>query len=361
MHQKEQPAGLPQLTGLRGLAAFLVLFGHLKTPEGVMLNFGVADPFSQYGGFGVDIFFVLSGFILCHVYADRLLAERGVLRDFYTARFARIYPLHIVTLLLMLGAYVVSLRVGVRPTESTGYTLWSTVLSLLLVSEWFGSVAPNPGSWSISVEFANYLLFPVITVLLAASRKWSPVIIALCAIMLALRSDDWRLMRGMDEFVMGCAAHYCAREFRFDRLAALSGLLFVVPFLVPAYGGHIEYWQVAFCFTLMVLLLASGSLRDPFNRFCASRPLVFLGEISYSVYLLQWFIWIGWKHVLAKMPFFAAHLYLMVLGAAASVILVSAISYSAFERPARIWLRSRFAPRAGSFATEDPPLATGPV
>ena len=127
MHQKQQPADLPQLTGLRGLAAFLVLFGHLKTPEGVMLNFGLADPFSAFDGFGVDIF-VLSGFILCHVYANRLLAARGVLWEFYSARFARIYPLHLVTLFLMLGAYVVSMKVGVTPTESTGYTLGSTVL-----------------------------------------------------------------------------------------------------------------------------------------------------------------------------------------------------------------------------------------
>lgn len=159
MSKNAQPADLPQLTGLRGLAAFLVLFGHLKTPEGMTLNFGIADPFATGGGFGVDMFFVLSGFIMCHVYADRLQANRGIIRQFFIARFARIYPLHLVTLFLMLGAYMVSVHTGVTPTEAKGYTFEATVLSLLLVSEWVGAVAPNPGSWSISVEFANYYSF----------------------------------------------------------------------------------------------------------------------------------------------------------------------------------------------------------
>ena len=58
---------LPQFMGLRGIAALLVLFFHVRTPVGVELTFGLADPFSAFGYLGVDIFFVLSGFILSHV------------------------------------------------------------------------------------------------------------------------------------------------------------------------------------------------------------------------------------------------------------------------------------------------------
>src|SRR5579871_6531590 len=54
MFKKAQAVDLPQLTGLRGLAALLVLFGHLKTPQGMTLDFWIADPFSKFGGFGVD-------------------------------------------------------------------------------------------------------------------------------------------------------------------------------------------------------------------------------------------------------------------------------------------------------------------
>jgi peptidoglycan/LPS O-acetylase OafA/YrhL len=210
MLQKTHPADLPQLTGLRGLAALLVLFGHVKTPEGVTLDFWFADPFSQFGGFGVDVFFVLSGFILCHVYADRLFADRSVLREYCIARFARIYPLHVLTLILMLGARFVSLHMGITPTEASGYSLDSVFLSLLLISEWVGAVAPNPGSWSISVEFANYLLFAFIVPLLSRLRRWSPLVVVLSAVVLSV-IDDWRFVRGIDEFVMGCAAFFCSR------------------------------------------------------------------------------------------------------------------------------------------------------
>src|SRR6185437_11636585 len=157
-----QLPGLPQFTGLRGIAALLVLFFHVRTPQNIELHFGVLDAFSKFGFLGVDVFFVLSGFILSHVYGNTFV--NGVnsedLRTYGVARFARIYPLHLLTLLMMLGAYWFSLRVGVSPTETSGYSLEGLILSLLLINEWFGVVAPNPGSWSISVEFASYLVFP---------------------------------------------------------------------------------------------------------------------------------------------------------------------------------------------------------
>jgi dTDP-4-amino-4,6-dideoxygalactose transaminase len=63
----------------------------------------------------------------------------------------------------------------------------------------------------------------------------------------------------------------------------------------------------AFCFALTMFLLSG---RDGiFRSLCASAPLVFIGEISYSIYMLQWFLWVGSKHVLAKAPFFAGHPY----------------------------------------------------
>lgn len=331
-----RPADLPQFTGLRGLAALIVLFGHVSTPKDVVLNFGFLEPFAHMGGFGVDAFFVLSGFILCYVYADRFSA-----REFFISRFARIYPLHIATLMMMLGAYAVARNFGVIPTEASGYSFDSVILSTLLVSEWCDVVAPNPGSWSISVEFANYLIFAGVVAVMSKLGKLAPLVIVICAIFLVAIGDSSRVLRGMAEFSMGCAAFFSFRAYPIKRSLGVSGLLFIAPFLIPTLGMGIQYWHVALFFTGTVFLFAGSPSGDLFYVLCNSRPIVFLGEISYSVYLLQWFIWIGWKHILAKTPLFASHPYWMVLCATLSVIAASTVCYYAFERPARTWVRKR--------------------
>jgi peptidoglycan/LPS O-acetylase OafA/YrhL len=65
--------------------------------------------------------------------------------------------------------------------------------------------------------------------------------------------------------------------------------------------------------------------------------LVYFGTISYSVYLLQWFVWIGWKHVIARIPVFESHPYVMILCASATIIVASSVSYYCFES----WARKR--------------------
>jgi peptidoglycan/LPS O-acetylase OafA/YrhL len=98
---------LPQFTGLRGLAALIVLFYHIRSLQDQELTFSVVDAFSRFGELGVDVFFVLSGFILSVVYEKSFSAciNWDGLHKYGWARFSRIYPLHFVMLFLMFGAY----------------------------------------------------------------------------------------------------------------------------------------------------------------------------------------------------------------------------------------------------------------
>lgn len=347
---KTRITNLPQLTGLRGLTALLVLFYHVRTPQGHELQFGVVDAFSKFGSLGVDIFFILSGFILGTVYGQMFARgfDGNALGAFGRARFARIYPLHFVTLFLMLGAYAIALHVGVRPTETSGYGWRNLILALLLVHEWIGIIAPNPGSWSISIELANYLLFPILIMRPRVPAFWAVLAIIIGTAVVEYFSDD-RVLRSMTEFVMGYSAYRIATTHRPGASSALAGIAFVVPFAASGLAGRELPGLAAIGFTTSMFLM-SGSLNEPFRIFCASRPLVFLGEISYSIYLLQWLIWIGWKHGLAKLPFFAAHLYVMVFFAATTVVLCAIPSYYFFEKPMRAFLR-----RAGERRTAQGP------
>lgn len=315
----------------------LVLFYHVRTPQNLELTFGPLDAFSKYGFLGVDIFFVLSGFILSHVYQSKF--DRRGARAYAVARFSRIYPLHLVTILLMLGAYSVAHHLGVKPTEESGDSLLGTVAGLLLVQEWFGLIAPNPGSWSISIEFANYLIFPLILLLPRCPRYLAPIVILVGALVVK-DFDGYRVLRSMTEFVLGVAAYSLATRYSypFKGLAALSGFFFVLPFIASAWVGQALSGFAALCFAVTMVLLA-GNREEPFKRLCSSKPLVFLGDISYSVYLLQWFIWIGWKHGIAHLSLFAAHPYFMIVCAALSVVVAAVPSFYLFERPCRSMLR----------------------
>lgn len=333
-------AELPQFTGLRGIAALLVLFFHVRTPQGVELTFGWVDPLSKFGYIGVDVFFVLSGFILTHVYGHAFSSDisRAALYKYWVSRFARIYPLHFVTLLMMLLAYAVAVHLGVSPTETEGYSLASTILSMLLVNEWVGVVAPNPSSWSISIEFASYLIFPFLVPTVFAARRYS--LLMLIALAAAIAFTEWRLLRSMLEFMMGCFAYSATISQPNTKLPGLSGLAFALPFCVAGYFGDEIAWFSALSFALGLVFLASAKW-DLFRLLCSSQPIRFLGEISYSVYLMQWFIWIGWKHVLAKTSVFAPHPYVMAACASISVLICATLSYYWIETPARNWLRQR--------------------
>lgn len=336
---EKHAADLPAFTGLRGIAALLVLFFHVRTPNGAELTFGPLDAFSARGHFGVDAFFVLSGFILSHVYATTFAS--GVrsqdYKEFGLARFARIYPLHIATTGLMLVAFVIAARFGVQPTETSGYEPLAVLMSVLLINEWFGFVAPNASSWSISVELMNYIIFPPLIAVLAKAPKHWPIPAALLCALVASIPFPTNLLHGVAEFVMGCAAYEASKRYRAPFLGLASGPLFCLPFFLP----HVGFGGAGLCFAASVYCLAQAANADPFNWLCRQRPIVFIGEISYSIYMLQWFVWVGWKHVIGRLSPFEQSPYLVALGASLTLIAVSTATYYLFERPAREWARKR--------------------
>ncbi len=334
----------------------MVLFYHVRPTKDLELTFGFADAFSKYGILGVDVFFVLSGFILGFVYSETFSSgvNRKNLHAYGAARFARIYPLHFIMLFMMLGVHVVALRAGVAPHDSGrfGFSLTSLILSLFLVQEWFGVASPNPVSWSLSVEFASYLIFPILIARTASlPRYWPLLAIALGAAVVELFADI-RVIRGVAEFLMGCAVYAASKQYSARPASALAGIIFIIPFLASAAVGHETFGLASVCFAATVFLLSTQNAREPFARLCAARPIVFIGVISYSIYIIQLFVWVGWKHIIARLPFFAAHLYLMVFLAAISVVLCSVVSYYLLENPARSWLRHRLGQTQGLAASE---------
>ncbi|QOV90633.1 acyltransferase family protein [Humisphaera borealis] len=162
-HALRPTAEIVSLTALRGVLASWVVVYHFWND--VLVLFPGADAFSplaRCGHMAVPAFFMLSGFVLAHTYTDNLatLSAHRVF-VFLLRRLARIYPVHLVTLLAVGAMVYVSERAGFRLTDA-GYTSRDFALNLLVVHTWVPhfSLNWNYPSWSISSEWFAYLLFP---------------------------------------------------------------------------------------------------------------------------------------------------------------------------------------------------------
>jgi peptidoglycan/LPS O-acetylase OafA/YrhL len=214
------------------------------------------------------------------------------------------------------------------------------------VHQWFGITAPNLVSWSISVEFASYILFPLYVAAFARLRRYWPLFVLPVGIVAAQFFPHERLIRGMAEFLVGCSVYGLQHNYRFRfRLPFISLLAFAIPFAAFGVLGHEMLWLAIVGFSVVVFCLATDTSSDWLCRFCAWRPVAFIGDISYSIYLLQWSVWATWKHLGPRVPFLAGHNYLIISLAILNVVAVAAASFFWFEKPTRTWLRKALSSR----------------
>ncbi|MFD6163571.1 acyltransferase family protein [Oerskovia sp. NPDC060287] len=276
---------LPSLTAVRAIAAAAVLVFHLDYWQ-------VLDiPGAYYGSTGVALFFVLSGFILTWT-ARPELSRRG----FYLRRVARIYPDHLVTLVV---ALVVALVVGSPPV--TGRVVGANVL---LLQAW--SLDPtvvyglNGVAWSLSCELAFYLAFPFLLPLL---RRWSPrtrLVVALVALAIPLAATvvapttyqvlyHFPLAR-FPEFVLGVVAGLAFVEGRRSRVPWAGVLGIFAAVLVAAELTHateaVARVALVLPFALFLMLCAERDLRGR-RSVLTHRVLIVAGSASYAFYLVH--------------------------------------------------------------------------
>lgn len=282
------------LDGLRGVAAFFVIFHHIRWTNH---TFGTA--LVENGYLMVDLFFILSGFVIAASYFERL-NDGAAARDFMILRVFRVYPLH---LFLLLGLVCLELAKYATPASMTAdgpFTAnspQSLAANLLLVHAW--DVLPrltwNLPSWSISAEFGAYIAFAVIMASGLGRRPgfWT---VATCvaiagyvALAFANGSLDLTYQLGLPRclcgFAIGVFLHRSVKV-RVSERAPYADLAIFVAMVVAM--ALIQGAAALLVVGLMVLLVIA--LRDDegaLARILRSRPLQFLGLISYSVYMVH--------------------------------------------------------------------------
>ncbi|MEZ6140397.1 MAG: acyltransferase [Zavarzinella sp.] len=279
------------LTSLRGVAALWVLLHHFS-PD--LFNLLPAmrwfQPILKFGHLAVPLFFILSGYVLGIRYLDRFQTIRfKELLLFWWLRLGRIYPVHLAALFCCL-LLVISSKHPVDPRNS----LDSFLANIFLVHAWeyeFTTLAWNYPSWSISSEWFAYLLFPTLawSVCRLSIRTTSILFLLTIPCSVMVFTLDSIVFRGLvyiiPTFFGGVfLARLHARwqktiRFRLTDFLVILGI--VLPYLVT--NEKIVHACYLVLFFLLVLLFALAG--NTATWIWKSRALVFLGNISYSLYM----------------------------------------------------------------------------
>ena len=287
------------LTGLRGVAALYVVFFHYFSPLSLT---NPAMCLLGHGYLAVDLFFVLSGFVMALNYAG--LFSHGIrgsaIRVFLSRRVARIYPLYLLSLLgasgLVLTGY---LNIA---ADSLARAFWP---NLLMVQNWGNWESIETPAWSISTEWFAYMLFPfLLTWTFYRSRAEALTVLALCVsglfTLAAFFSNPYdhlkifdltkgypSLIRCVSEFTLGILA-YRVKDSRFGNLVKGQPWLpfMLVALLVLLLALKRSDVLVVLLFPLLILSL--DSKRNFLSHSLGSRVPEFLGLVSYSVYLVHY-------------------------------------------------------------------------
>jgi peptidoglycan/LPS O-acetylase OafA/YrhL len=348
------PSDIKPLTGLRFIAAFWLLlyffWGRLEL--GGRTEYGLIEK----GYLGVDLFFILSGFVLAHVYGPQVEARTYNWRSFVWARIARIYPLHILTLLSMIGLWAAAKLMG-SPLQEDAFVVEQIPAHLLLVHAWgiLGSDGWNFPSWSISAEWFAYLLFPLFFGLMSLFRKAplagvgfaAGLFLVLFAITNAmgfvLTNMTWQggIVRIVPSFLAGIGLWMLGRKLESTPLSALLGVLISVAWIVVASSMKFPAEFVWPGLMGLVFFVAETSKHENSAIF-ADKRWVYLGEISFAAYMVHLPVDIIYYQVVERV--FGAPSGLAAIGLGAGAIgltlVCAALAHGIVEKPARDWLRA---------------------
>ncbi len=326
----------PQLTSVRFFAAFIVVLYHYHKELSPYLP-GPIQNIVGHGYVGVSFFFLLSGFILAANYYDRLLDGRSTKKDFWWARFSRIYPVYIVSILIFMPRFLIPVASDPMP-EQAAYAhahlpevLGTSFLGLQTFAS-PGSGFLNSPTWSISTEFFFYLLLPFLLPVIARIRTKGlipamgvlfllagvgPYIYHSSQIAIFYGDHGWPYPASVDnfynqfiranfitrlpEFLIGVLGYRLYREAlsqRKDRW--LLSVLFVLslPFLwavflqsatdekqilsTVLYSG--QFASIPF---FLLTIFALVVVDHPVARFLKSPSWILMGEASFSLYLFH--------------------------------------------------------------------------
>lgn len=313
-NQQKKGQYLSALTALRGIAALWVVFFHMDViifyrELGAILPHKWSGLITQ-GYLWVDLFFILSGFIICHIYGEKLGVnfQLSNIKEYLIARFFRIYPLHLFTITLLTG-FVVAISIlapSVIDDSWRVYFDWQALISNVFLTNAMNQhtyLSWNIVSWSIGAEWWAYI-YAIWLLYFIYSNSLKPTITVTVVSFVGLISlvyfhkgnnlditFDFGFLRCLFEFSLGVVSYkvfksqYGCKIFQQDRYFLITLLAILCIF----------HWKINDLFTIplfIVLVLCAASNQNNVVKLLSMPFLQYLGRISYSIYLMHgvWFL-----------------------------------------------------------------------
>ncbi|MDR2600866.1 MAG: acyltransferase [Spirochaetaceae bacterium] len=350
---------LKALDGIRGGAAVIVaFFWHYKS------FFGTEKPFHVIGywpyNFGwimVDLFFVLSGFIFYTIYGKQIRENKLDVKSFLVLRLSRLYPLHFLTLCIVcIFGVLQHCFVNIYIYNGYTYRMYDFIINIVMAQNgWFTTnYSFNAPSWSISIEFMLYLLFFYIFYNSGDAKKYianSIIIIYFGAVIylskLSMPFFNSQTARGLMGFFIGIITgelyNYFNKNTKYKKTALLiCGIGVIATTLVPSIIGYSKFkgWELitaSVLFPSFIFIVLNSKF---LSKILSIKPLVYLGELSYSIYLLHYPAVLVIRNINNQFDLsldYSSNIFYIAYFT--GVIIISHISHYCFENPLQNYLR----------------------
>jgi len=354
MNKPELRKHYPALDGLRGIAILLVVFYH---------NFGFVKYFF-FGWLGVDLFFVLSGFLITDILLDTV-NKPGYFKNFYAKRILRIFPLYYLSLILFL---LVLPRINGFPLDFSFYIdhqwwYWTYLQNWFVIFHSVGyTTTAIQHYWSLAVEEQFYVIWPLLIFIIRKPRILLFITVLLLLAVIGTRLYMWTMQikdlnyfglytyTRIDGICIGsmlAILQFMRSRFINKYFTVLILLLAVMNFVfyfinkefnfTYPYLAIVGYTTFAILFAIIVHEVIQGNNKF-FNFILTIKPLKFFGKISYGLYIFHWPVYLilyDWADKLIRPMINVSENNLTIIVSILLTmigILISIISFYTFER-----------------------------
>ncbi|MBC7661560.1 MAG: acyltransferase [Chitinophagaceae bacterium] len=338
------------LTGVRAwFSIWIVLFHFNAAP---LVRIPLFAVFIDRGHVATDFFLILSGFVVSYIYFKKMSEiDAFDYAEFLLKRFARLYPLHLLTFLIMVLFYLGLLLVGHAPTDPNHFSKTSAVLNILMIHSWsWLPLSWNFLSWSVSAEWFAY--FFVFAFVLTQWRQLSQFMRALLVITLYLLYathiyDSYlppRLTRMSFNFLFGTWIFHCLPSFKTVSQSFWRCLLVGIPAMVVVIIFRCEDNNLHLLISPLwgAFILALFHERGLSDLIFANVFVMRVGKISFSTYLLHGVLvkllfYLQTSELPFITPLHRISPYVLLPIALVTTLAISNYIHHSFELPARDW------------------------